>query len=1061
MFRHLLLFDWKFYIRKVSFYVMLFAFWGFGFMTGTSAIIPFPNITLNSPYAINFFLGLFSLASLIPIVLMTSQSLLREKDNQFEQILYTTPITISSYIISRFSLVFGVAVFTSLLFLIGYILGHLIVIDNSERWGIFHLSYYLHCFFAIVLPNIFLCTAIVCCTAWFSKNRMLVYLSGLGVYILYMIVSLFSNSPFMAGSSPVSDKAMNLAAKLDPFGMAAFFEQTQYWTAIQRNSNILEFSGNFLLNRIGVILLALILLIVTYNFYKFKITSQKKKKIAIASDQESKHYVYNKTATQLKGNGYFISTILSFLKIDLKSTIKSIPFVVLVVLTLFMHGMEMHKSIDGGIRLPQYYVTTALMINAISTTLPILLLFAMLFYGSELVWKSKNIHFSSIENTTPFSNVALFISKFVTVFFISILLTFFCITLGIIFQIFYNYPIIDFTAFLSLFYYIGLPASLCGLLIIALQYIFKNKYIALVITAIFLAITNNLLGNGFGFSHPLTRFANFMPDVYSDITSFSYFSKAFIIKMLYSFSFALLLSIMAIIVFEKSVKKVKLKSFQLLILPLIALFLSGFLIAKNYHKSSKADQLTWQQQYEEKYKLYQKKPQPTITDVKTTIELFPKKNSYTVKGNYVLVNKTQFEITEILISTSNEISWNAITSSQLILEKKDVEFGQYLFKTKQTMSPNDSIAISFDFEYKIEPINNHQSFNAIVENGSFMRISNYFPKIGYNLENEIGDELERKNRNMRLQDALTKIDAPLENPYNYEFINFDAIISTEANQTAISVGDLVDNYSKNNRNYFHYKAENIPFRFAVSSAEYAIQKSKYNGINIELFYEPKHNQNISHLMKSIRNTMQYCETNFGKYPYKTIRFAEISSYTKGFAGTAYPASVFINEKQFHIKLDQKEGFDIINELAGHELSHQWWGNAQLNPDYREGSGLLTETLAQYTRLMMHKKERGENKMLEMVNLYKNMYDSEKAFSGEEALFNSSPSNANVIYNKGLVKMYELYLLIGEEKINLALKNLLAKYKFPFQPATSLNLVEEFKLVSDKNEYKKIEDLFKK
>lgn len=256
MLRHLLLFEWKFYIRKTSFYVLLLAFLGFGFMTGTSAIMPFPNITLNSPYAINFFLGLFSLASLIPIVLIASQSLLRENDNQFEQILYTTPITIPAYIISRFSLVFGVAVFTSLLFLIGYILGHLIVIDNSERWGSFHLSHYLHCFFAIVLPNIFLCTVIVCCTAWFSKNRMLVYLSGLGIYILYMIVSLFSNSPFMAGSSPVSDKAMNLAAKLDPFGMAAFFEQTQYWTAIQRNNNVLQLSGIFLWNRIGVILLA-------------------------------------------------------------------------------------------------------------------------------------------------------------------------------------------------------------------------------------------------------------------------------------------------------------------------------------------------------------------------------------------------------------------------------------------------------------------------------------------------------------------------------------------------------------------------------------------------------------------------------------------------------------------------------------------------------------------------------------------------------------------------------------------------------------------------------------
>ena len=1061
MLRHLLLFEWKFYSRKISFYIMLLAFFGFGILTGTSAVISFPNITYNSPYAINYFLGLFSLASLFPIVLMASQCLLREKDNRFEQILYATPITIRNYFISRFFLVFGVAVFTFLLFLTGYIIGHLVTINNSEQWGVFHLSYYLHSFFTIVLPNIFLCTVIVCCTAWFSKNKMLVYLSGLGIYILYMVVSLFSNPPFIAGTSPSSERAMNLSAKLDPFGMAAFFEQTQYWTVLQRNTTVLQLSGNFLWNRIGVVLLAFILLIAAYHFFKFKIASQQKKKIAIANEEETKKYVYNKTATQLSGKGYFISTIVSFLKIDLKSTVKSIPFVLLVVLTLFMLGMEMYKAIDGGIRLPQYFVTTALMMNAISTTLPILLLLAMLFYGSELVWKSKSVKFSAIENSISFSNVALFISKFITLFFISILLIFCCIVLGVLFQFFYNYPIVDYKAYLSLFYYIGLPASLCGLLIIALQYIFKNKYIALIIAAIFLALTNSLLGNAFGSSHPLTRFANFMPDVYSDIAGFSYFQKAFIIKMLYSFSFTLLLSVAAILVFEKPFKKVKIRSFRLLILPVTFLFLSGFFIFKNYHRASKTGQLTWQQRYEEKYKSYQKKPQPVITDVQTTIHLFPQKNSYKVTGNYILVNKTKFEISEILINTSNEITWHAITSPQLILEKRDMEFGQYLFKTKQRMLPNDSIMVSFDFEYKIHPINNHQSFNAIVENGAFMRISNYFPKIGYDLDNEIDDKSERKNRKMPVQDALTKVDAPLENPYNYEFINFDAIISTAADQTAVSVGELVNNYSQNNRNYFHYKAENIPFRFAVSTAKYAIQRSGYNDISIEVLYEPKHHQNIAYLMKSIKNTMQYCETNFGKYPYKTIRFAEISSFTKGFAATAYPVSVFINEKQFHVKLDQEEGLDIINELAAHELSHQWWGNAQLNPDYREGSGVLSETLAQYTKLMMYKKEHGKDKMIEMVQLYQNKYDSEKAFSGEEALFNSSPGNANVIYNKGLAKMYELYLLIGEDKINLALKNLLAKYKFPLQPATTLNLVEELKLVSDKTEYKKIDDLFKK
>src|SRR5690606_33013378 len=186
---------------------------------------------------------------------------------------------------------------------------------------------------------------------------------------------------------------------------------------------------------------------------------------------------------------------------------------------------------------------------------------------------------------------------------------------------------------------------------------------------------------------------------------------------------------------------------------------------------------------------------------------------------------------------------------------------------------------------------------------------------------------------------------------------------------------------------------------------------------------PKHNQNISHLINSTKKTLRYCETNFGKYPYKTIRFAEISSFTRGFAATAYPAAIYINETQFHLNLSEGVGHDIINELAGHELSHQWWGNAQLKPDYREGSGVLTETLAQYTQLMLFKNEYGKAKMLEMVKLYEDMYNSEKAFSGEEPLCTSKPDNANVIYNKGLVKMYELYLLIGEDKINLALKSL--------------------------------------
>ncbi|WP_310555549.1 M1 family aminopeptidase [Flavobacterium sp.] len=1040
---------------------MFLAFFGFGILIGTSAGIGFPNITYNSPYVINLFFGLFSLTSLFPIVIIASQSLLREKDNRFDEVLYATPITVNNYFISRFLIVFGVAIFTFLLFLSGYMLGHILKIDNSEKWGDFQLSHYFYSFFVIVVPNILFCTVIVCITAWFSKNKMLVYLSGLGTYILYMIFSIFSNTPLISGSLPVSDAAMSLSAKLDPFGMAAFFEQTKYWSALKRNTTVLQLSGNLLLNRVTVIVLAFGFLFIAYKLFHFKISNKQKKKTLVSNVSKERKYLFTKTKTKSNGSSYFIKTIVSFLKIDLKSTIKSIPFVLLIFCSLFILGMEMYGAIEGGVRLPQYFVTTALMINTILATIPFILLLAMIFYGSELVWKSKSVNFLSIENSTAFSNMALFISKFITLLVISLILIFFCILLGVLFQVMYQYPIIDWKAYLTLFYYIGLPASICGWFVIGLQYLIKNKYVALSISAVFLIATNTSIAKEIGFSHPLTRFANFLPDVYSDINGFGYFPKAFFINMCYSFSFTVLFSILGILFMNKSILKIKLIQALVLVIPILLMSIFGIYIVSKSNTISTEEAINWQQQYEEKYKSFKTKPQPTVVDVRTTIDLFPEQNSYEVKGTYVLVNKTKSEISEILISTDKDIKWNSITSSKLVLEKKDSEFGQYLYKTKQKMLPNDTITINFDFEYQIEPLRGHQSFNAIVDNGTFIRISNYFPSVGYNLDNQIEDKEERKTRKMPLLDPLAKVDAPLENPYDYQFINFDAIISTSVNQTAISIGELAEKKLKNNRNYFHYKAQNIPFRFAVSSAKYAIQVSNYNDISIEVLYDPKHNQNIKHLMKSIVNSIEYCETNFGKYPFKTIRFAEISSFTRGFAATAYPATIYINEKQFHLNLTQGEGQDIINELAAHELSHQWWGrNAQMSPANREGSGVIIETLAQYTQLMLFKNEYGKDKMLEMVNLYQSMYDSEKAFSGEEPLYTSNPNNANVIYNKGLVKMYELYLLIGEDKINLALKNLLAKHKFPLQPATSLDLIFELKSVSNKKNHLKIDAVFK-
>ncbi|MCH5686922.1 hypothetical protein LWM68_23210 [Niabella sp. W65] len=195
------------------------------------------------------------------------------------------------------------------------------------------------------------------------------------------------------------------------------------------------------------------------------------------------------------------------------------------------------------------------------------------------------------------------------------------------------------------------------------------------------------------------------------------------------------------------------------------------------------------------------------------------------------------------------------------------------------------------------------------------------------------------------------------------FIRLDMTISTTSDQTAIGTGSLVRRWKAGNRSFYRYQSgQLIPFRFAIASARYAVQKSAYKNIPVYVYYHPSHGENVAQLMKNARLTLDYCIKNFGQYPFPSLTFAEVSSFTRGFNATAYPSVIFMAERlAFHANLKAGRQQDVINELAGHETAHLWWGNNQVAPDEREGAVMLTETLAMYTEMMLYKKLYGEKR----------------------------------------------------------------------------------------------------
>ena len=1045
-------FDLKSYSKNWRFLLLISTLICIGISVGASARFTLrENLAYNAPYQIAFIIAFFSLTSIFFGTIVTSQLALKEIDSNFNLIYFSLPISKKQFLGSRFVSIFTISLLFTLLFSISFFIGREITYDDGSKSTGFNLLFYVWPFLIFTVINTLLVVAITTAIAWFTKSKMFVYVSGLMLYVFYMVALLFSGSPFMANQMPQSKQAQLFSAIFDPFGISTFFYKTSHWSIEQRNAELIDLNGILLGNRVVILLIAFALLYLSVQKFSLFKKAKKVKPIVVSSNEISTIKPFTFISTK-KGNKVKWKSLRSFTKINWSYIVKSIPFILIVLSLLFAVGMEMYAEIEKGIRLPQKYASSGLMVSTILQNFYVLGALITVFYSNDLYWRSKNSNFHWIEESTTNSNLKYW-SLWLILIILSIVFTLILVAEGIVFQLLYKYPLIEWNIYAKVIWLVIFPLVIISGLTLFIQKLFSNKYLGLAVSAILMLILTSSLGR-FLLKHPLLKFLQTINFDYSDMNAFGLYENIILSRFLLGFIIVLFLSYL-IHQNRNAIKKI---SFWM-----ISVFLLGMGIALVNHITSdyksKGNKLVLEEQanYEKQFRRFQYKPQPTITKVVTKVDLFPTKSSYVIKGNYILENKTQQPIAEVLFNFADDF---VIKKAVLQQKNKNIEIKkQYeVIKLEEVLLPGNKLLFDFELHYNWKPINGHQSFNAIIANGSFMRISRYYPQIGYDSANEMEDEKERKQYGLGKATAIKKLESP--KVLNDDFINLDMIVATEANQTSIGVGELINQWKEKDRNIFHFKANSIPFRFAISSANYKIKKEIYKGKSFEVYYHSAHYENVEHLVENAKMTMDYCESNFGKYPFKTIRFAEVSAFTKGFNATAYPATIYMTEDMaFHCNINADKKQDVINELAGHELAHLWWGNSQINPDDREGNVMLTETLAMYTELMLLKKMYGKEKAEETVAMHQNIYESEKGFSGDVSLLKVTPEMTHISYSKGAVMMYKLSELIGEDKVNLALKNFLLKHKYPAKKPISTDFLEELYKVADKKDHAKIREYF--
>ena len=385
------------------------------------------------------------------------------------------------------------------------------------------------------------------------------------------------------------------------------------------------------------------------------------------------------------------------------------------------------------------------------------------------------------------------------------------------------------------------------------------------------------------------------------------------------------------------------------------------------------------------------------------------------------------------------------------------------------MAPGDSIQVKFNVVFMTNGFENEVSFKQLTQNGSFFNVSDILPSLGYNRQNEVSDKQQRIKFNLpeRASKPLLNQQNSVARSINYlsadtDWTEVTTTISTSKDQTAVAPGSLIRFWEENGRNYFTYKLDKKSLNFySFVSAEYKIARKKWNGIDLEVYYDHKHAVNVPGMLKGMEKSLEYFTAHFGPYYHKQSRILEIprySNFAQSFPGTMpYGEGVgFIAD----LRNAAKDDIDVVFNLVAHEVAHQYWAH-QVCGANMQGSEMLSESFAQYAALMVMEKEYGKDKVRKMLKYEMNKYLSDRSREpeGENPLM-KTVNQPYIHYNKASVVLYHLKEMVGEDKVNCALQNLIVQfgYKNPPYP-TSIDAVNEFRKITPDSLQYLIPDLF--
>ena len=1075
-------FETRYQLRNPVFWVSIAIFFlmGFGLTASENVSIGTPGgVHENAPFAIGVATGIFSLFYVFVVTAFIANAVVRDDSSGFGPIVRSTSVTKYQLVLGRFVGGLLIAWLGYLALPLGMAAGAAMPWVDPETVGPQKLSYYAWNFAILGLPNVLLICAILFALATALRSMMAAYIGVTALVMGYLVTT---------GVVGQKIEYRDTLAHWEPLGNGAFGETTRYWTQSEMNSRLVDLSGVILFNRVYAILLALLFLGVAVWRYSMAERAPSKRKLRRLAKRDAREAKAAAIPPALDGGEVTARSdepsrwvqFMTRLRVEVRQVLTSPGLIVLALLGVGFSAANLWlgQSSYGTADHP----TVSATIDTVRTGFTSFLLIIAVFYGGELVWRERDRKFNEILDSTPAPAWVMTVPKILAIFVVLLLVNLVAMATGLFYQLVQGAREFGVGLYLAAFI---VPAAVSMLQFAVLSVVFQvlspNKYVGWGL--MFVWFVGSIFLSNMGYSNPLYSYPDAVSVPLSDFNGMASFWKGAWWFHLYWMFGAIILAVLAHLLWPRGtdlglrvrmrrmVRRPGTVPLAIAAVALVGMAVTGsynyynIKVLNRYETSDQAEK--YSADYEKKYLKYEKVAQPIVTKVTLDVQLYPKQRRLTAAGHYDLRNDTNQPIAELhLRDGDRDIKWLKLDIPGAKLVSEDKTFGYRIFRFATPLAPGATTSLTFESEIW------HRGFKAsgadtdVIENGTFVNNSTFAPMIGMNRQGLLQDRAKRRRQGLTPELRPAKLEDMSATNRNYvgaDWVMSDITLTTDAGQTPIAPGNRVSDVTKDGRRSARFlsPAPILNF-FSMQSSDYKVAERNHNGLKLSVYYHPGHDWNVGKMLNAMATALDYYRANFGPYQFsyaRIIEFPGYASFAQAFAGTM-PYSESIG---FNANTNDPEKIDWTTYVVSHEMAHQYWAHQVIGADMQGGT-VTSETLAQYSALMVMKHLYGPDKIRRFLKYELDSYlSNRKGEVVEELPLERVENQPYVHYRKGAVAMYLLQERLGEAAVNRALARFDAKWRFKGPPyLRSVDLIDEFRKEAKTPEQQQlITDLFAK